>query len=115
MYNRVVAYEAGCIGWDPTNAEQTGTGRAGDSYCVVDRRRRASALRWGRMATPSSVTMAEISRAGVMSKAGLAMAIPLGVPLRPPTEAYSSPTRCATGIAAPDAQAKSMVDTGAAT
>ena len=46
MYNRVVGHETDRrIGWDPANAEQTGSGWAGASYSVVGRSRRASALR----------------------------------------------------------------------
>jgi hypothetical protein len=59
----------------------------------------------------SSVTTAEISSAGVISKARLIARVPAGAA----GTVISSSGRCSSGIAAPHAVPWSMVDSGAAT
>ncbi len=61
--------------------------------------------------TRSSVTSAETSSAGVISKAKLSALVPGGAA----GTVTSSSARSSSGIAAPDGVAWSMVDSGAAT
>ena len=82
------------------------------------------ALREKRSATPRSVTMPVISRAGVTSKAGLAARVPSGASrTRAGVPSASTPLICVTSsaarssisIAAPPLSVQSMVLAGAAT
>ena len=59
----------------------------------------------------ASVTTAETSSVGVMSKARLRALVPAGAA----GTVISSSARCSSGMAAPDAVAWSIVDSGAAT
>jgi hypothetical protein len=70
---------------------------------------------FGRRMIPRSVMMAEMSRAGVTSNAGLYTCTPAGAVRRPKPSVISSAARCSIGIFYPSAMERSKVDDGAAT
>ena len=64
---------------------------------------------------PRSVTMAEMSRAGVTSNAGFQAAAPGGATRVPESSVTSAGLRSSMGMSAPSAVARSTVENGAAT
>src|SRR3984893_909283 len=78
------------------------------------RTRRASERRYGRRATPCSVTIPLTRRAGVTSKARFSAATCAGAIRVVPTRRTSSPSRSSTSMPAPSGVERSTVEVGAA-
>src|SRR5439155_3986327 len=92
-----------------------GTGGAGRADAVAAAATAATAAAVTGETLPSSVTSAVTRPAGVMSKARFSTATPGGTSRRPPSSATSPGDRRSMGMDAPSAQARSIVEVGAAT